>query len=53
MLMKYCNNSILKDNHYWTNDEIYYSPLVGPLDSYRNYISTLPDDDSTDIFGLH
>lgn len=53
MLMKYCNELVLKDHHLWTKDGVYYSLEVGPLDSYRDYINTLPDDDSTEIFGLH
>lgn len=28
-------------------------PAVGPLINYVDYISKLPDEDPTDIFGLH
>jgi len=26
MLFRFCNELILKDNHLWTQDEVYYSP---------------------------
>lgn len=52
-LMKYCNESILKDGAPFSPLPTYYQPNDGDIQTYRDYIETLPLNDSPEIFGLH
>ena len=44
---------ILNDDHKFSPSGIYYAPPEGNLQSYRDYISTLPFSEGPEVFGLH
>lgn len=41
------------DKHDFTNSGLVVMPSVGTLNDYRIYIQNLPQQDSTELFGLH
>jgi dynein heavy chain len=43
----------LKDTYKFSESGIYFAPLDGNIEDYRNYIENLPLNDSPEIFGLH
>jgi dynein heavy chain len=53
ILFKYCSNEGLKDTYKFSESGIYFAPLDGSIEDYRNYIEGLPLNDSPEIFGLH
>lgn len=52
-LAKFCTLDALKDGYKFSNSGLYFAPNDGNIDDYRNYIDTLPLNDSPDIYGLH
>jgi len=52
-LMKYCSPDALKDGYKFSGSGIYFAPPDGSIESYRDYIETLPMNDNPEIFGLH
>ena len=50
---KYCGEQAQADNHKFTPSGLYCVPTAGPLDAYIEYISGLPAQDGSDVFGLH
>jgi len=48
----YCPE-MLKNNHKLSESGKYYVPSVGNLDTYKEFISEMPLNDLTEIFGLH
>lgn len=53
VLEKYCQVDCLKDGYKYTPSGIYYAPNDGNIESYREYVETLPINDNPEIFGLH
>lgn len=52
-LEKYCQADVLKEGYKFTPSGTYYAPADGKIDIYRNYIDSLPLNDSPEAFGLH
>lgn len=48
----YCQENLL-DDYFYSESEKYRSPVVGDVQSYKDYIQTLPDKDDPEVFGLH
>lgn len=48
----YCS-AILNDNYKFSDSGLYYSPVEGPLEMYRDYIQKLPMSDGPEVFGMH
>jgi len=53
VLEKYCCTDALKDNYKFSGSGIYYSPPDGKIETYRDYIDSMPLNDNPEIFGLH
>ena len=53
VLEKYCNAEALKDGYKFSGSGLYYAPVDGSIDIYRDYIESWPLNDSPEIFGLH
>ena len=53
LLKQYSNNDVLEDGYKFSESGIYYAPSFGPLETYREYIETLPLIDNPEVFGLH
>lgn len=53
ILFKYCCNDSLKDTYKFSESGIYFAPIDGKIEDYRNYIDSLPLNDNPEIFGLH
>jgi len=53
VLQNFCQVDVLKDGYKYTPSGLYYAPADGNIDSYREYIETLPINDNPEIFGLH
>lgn len=53
ILEKFCNTKCLDEGYKFTPSGIYYAPADGPIDTYRDYVETLPMHDLPEIFGLH
>jgi dynein heavy chain len=53
VLEKFCQVDCLKDGYKYTPSGLYYAPNDGKVESYREYIETLPINDNPEIFGLH
>lgn len=52
-LGRYCCVEGLKDGYKFSGSGLYYAPADGNIDAYRDYIETLPLNDSPEIYGLH
>jgi dynein heavy chain len=52
-LGKYCCVDALKDGYKFSGSGLYFAPADGNIDTYRDYIETLPLNDSPEIYGLH
>jgi dynein heavy chain len=52
-LEKYCNSDTIKDGYKLSPLPTYYVPADGNMDVYRDYIESLPINDSPEIFGMH
>lgn len=48
----YCQDN-LQDDYFYSESERYKAPAFGDAQSYRDYIKTLPNEDSPEVFGLH
>lgn len=53
ILEKFCNPKCLDDNYKFTPSGIYFAPADGQIESYRDYVDSLPMNDLPEIFGLH
>jgi len=53
VLEKYCTVNSLTDNYKFSGSGIYFSPPDGNIESYRDYIDSMPINDNPEIFGLH
>jgi dynein heavy chain len=53
LLKKYYNFDILEDGYKFSESGIYYAPTYGTIESYREYIETLPLIDNPEVFGMH
>ncbi|KAG8443822.1 hypothetical protein GDO86_009129 [Hymenochirus boettgeri] len=54
ILDNFCNLAILQDNYSFCSDKVYGSlPDGASLQDYRDYVESLPDTDSPEIFGMH
>lgn len=53
ILEKFCQNACLSDNYKYTPSGLYYAPIDGKIEVYRDYIDNLPMIDDPEIFGLH
>jgi dynein heavy chain len=53
ILEKFCNPRCLEEGYKFTPSGVYYAPADGPVDTYRDYVETLPMHDLPEIFGLH
>ena len=45
ILIRNCSENVLQDNYPFSPSGIYYSPKVGSLKDYKDYIQSLPDED--------
>lgn len=52
-LGRYCCVEALKDGYKFSGSGLYYAPADGNIDTYRDYIETLPLNDNPEIYGLH
>lgn len=52
-LGRYCCVDALKDGYKFSGSGLYFAPADGNIDAYRDYIDTLPLNDSPEIYGLH
>lgn len=52
-LTKYCCPDSLKDDYKFSALPTYFAPKDGGIDTYRDYIESLPLNDNPEIFGLH
>jgi dynein heavy chain, axonemal len=52
-LGKYYQSDALEDGYMYSDSGIYYAPSFGNIQSYRDYINTLPLQDGPEVFGLH
>lgn len=52
-LQKYYCIENLEDGYTYSDSGNYYAPTFGNLQSYRDYIETLPIQDGPEVFGLH
>lgn len=52
-LMKYCCVESLKDDYKFSLLPTYFAPKDGTIETYRDYIESLPLNDNPEIFGLH
>ena len=53
MLKKILNTQIFEDDYKFSDSGIYYAPKDGTLQSYIDYIETLPLKDEPEAFGMH
>lgn len=53
ILKTFYTPNILKEDYVYSPSGTYYSPIEGDLDSYRDYIRSLPRNDDPEIFGMH
>ncbi len=53
LLSDFYTEKILKDDYKFSKSGIYFAPVEGNLESYRQYIKDLPINDLTEVFGLH
>jgi len=49
----YCEDALSIPNYPLSSLSIYYIPEPGPLQTYKDYIMTLPTNDSPEAFGQH
>ena len=49
----FCEDALRVENFPLSSLDEYYVPKEGPLDSYREYIATLPVSDQPEAFGQH
>jgi dynein heavy chain, axonemal len=47
------NPDMQDDSYKFSTSGIYFAPPEGSLQSYREYISTLPFSEGPEVFGLH
>ncbi|KAJ9531884.1 hypothetical protein QJQ45_022007, partial [Haematococcus lacustris] len=52
-LQFYCEDALLVANYKLSPLDIYYIPDIGPLQSFKDYITTLPASDRPEAFGQH
>jgi len=52
-LKKYYTPDVLEEGYILSQSGIYYVPPVGSLQTFRDYIESLPINDSPEVFGLH
>jgi len=53
MLKKYFCAEIMQEGYKFSNLDFYFAPADGSFDDCMTYISTLPLDESPEVFGLH
>lgn len=53
ILEKYYCIENLNDDYFYSESEIYKAPPFGNAQSYKDYIKSLPLEDSPEVFGLH
>eukprot|EP00599_Poterioochromonas_sp_BG-1_P008225 CAMPEP_0173135378 /NCGR_PEP_ID=MMETSP1105-20130129/1860_1 /TAXON_ID=2985 /ORGANISM="Ochromonas sp., Strain BG-1" /LENGTH=4194 /DNA_ID=CAMNT_0014047373 /DNA_START=78 /DNA_END=12662 /DNA_ORIENTATION=- len=53
ILDDFYNPKILKDDYLFSPSGIYYAPVPGSLESYREYVRALPYNEGPEVFGLH
>ncbi|XP_063298016.1 dynein axonemal heavy chain 14 [Pelobates fuscus] len=54
ILDNFYNPAVLQENHSFSSDNVYRSLSdSATLQDYRDYLSSLPDTDSPEIFGMH
>ena len=53
ILQIYYNPDILEDGYKFSDSGNYYAPSIGTIESYREYIDSLPLVDEPEVFGLH
>ena len=53
IISEFYNPSILDDDHKFSPSGTYFAPPEGNLQSYRDYIDTLPFSEGPEVFGLH
>ncbi|KAK9823491.1 hypothetical protein WJX72_003121 [[Myrmecia] bisecta] len=53
ILRKYITPRVLHDAYRFTPSGKYYSPEIGPIESYRDFLRTLPATEAPEVFGMH
>jgi dynein heavy chain, axonemal len=53
ILDDYYTPDILSSDHKFSSSGVYYPPDNGSLENYRDYIKTLPYNETPEVFGLH
>ncbi|KAI9104654.1 dynein heavy chain and region D6 of dynein motor-domain-containing protein [Phlyctochytrium arcticum] len=53
ILEDYCNPKVLEDGYKFSASELYYSIPADNYNAYRNYMRSLPIEETTEIFSMH
>eukprot|EP00873_Tetraselmis_striata_P045244 jgi/Tetstr1/465508/TSEL_010177.t1 len=53
ILRQYVTPNVLDESYKFTKSGTYYAPPEGPLESYREYLRSLPISEAPEVFGLH
>ena len=53
ILADFYTADILDDNYIFSSSGTYFAPPAGSLESYREYVRTLPYHEGPEVFGLH
>ena len=53
ILKKYYCPEILEDKYKFSNSGIYFAPIMGSLEDYKNFIDNLPKFDEPEVFGMN
>ena len=53
ILKKYYTAEILEDGYVFSESGVYYAIKDSPIGKYRDYIDSLPQADSPELFGMH
>lgn len=53
ILRKYITVRVLDESYKLTPSGTYYAPPEGELDTYREYIKSLPPAEAPEVFGMH
>lgn len=53
ILRKYITSRVLDDEYNFTPSGTYFAPSEGSLESYREYLHSLPANEAPEVFGMH
>lgn len=53
ILLTFYTEEVLSDDYKFSSSGIYFAPPEGNLESYKEYIMSLPLNDNPEVFGMH